>query len=106
MLYFSANKLRTLEAQYDLAERKLQEYKQELGKTGTVFLGDPSNFQKMLAERESDADASFMSKFRTCFFIKWFLCVDVDYDSYSCLIKFFSTRIFVFIGKLLKNALT
>lgn len=59
---FLANKLRTLEAQNDLAERKLKEYKNELSKTGTVFLGDPTEFEKMLAEKENDHEASFMSK--------------------------------------------
>ena len=54
--------MRSLEAQLDLAERKLREYRGEIEKSGSVFLGDNSEFLRMISNRENAADASFMGK--------------------------------------------
>ena len=64
-VYFSqsGNKVRSLEAQLDLAERKLKEYQGQLEKTGSVFLGDNSEFFNMMNKRENASDASFMGKY-------------------------------------------
>ena len=51
----------------NLAERKLQEYKEDLAKTGVAYLGDPSDFHKMLADRENDHEASFISEYSYLF---------------------------------------
>ena len=65
----SGNKVRSLEAQLDLAERKLREYRGEIEKSGSVFLGDNSEFLRMISSRENAADASFMGKIENSFHI-------------------------------------
>ncbi|XP_052795618.1 myosin-7-like isoform X2 [Mya arenaria] len=55
-----ASELNRVQAQLDLAERKLREYQQQLDKGNAVFLGDPSDFQRMLSDRDNPIDASFM----------------------------------------------
>ena len=60
-----------MEAQLDLAERKLREYRNQLEKSGSVFLGDNSEFLKMISSRENAADASFMGN---CSFHTVILC--------------------------------
>ena len=58
----SANKVRTLETQLDLAERKIREYRSQMEKSTSVFLGDNSEFMKMISSKENATDASFMGK--------------------------------------------
>ena len=58
----TANKVRTLEAQLDLADRKIREYQSQLEKSSQVFLGDNSEFMRMIHTKENAADASFMGK--------------------------------------------
>lgn len=58
--FHAGHELNSVKAQLDLAERQLREYQREMEKGTAVFLGDPSDFQKMLAFKESSEDASFM----------------------------------------------
>jgi hypothetical protein len=62
VLYFAGKQVRNLETQLDLANRKIKEYRQEVERSGSVFLGDPSDFNRMLSSRENCEDASFMGK--------------------------------------------
>ena len=56
-------KVRNLETQLDLADRKIRDYQKNQEKGNSVFLGDSSEFQKMINVRESATNASFMGVF-------------------------------------------